>query len=92
MQPISVVYDPKSSSNEEDSEVMFREFSEAVQMRPVDAETVSKYIIATKQHDVSGTDDPDLHVFIDLDMAVLGREPVAYLAYASQVKHKAHQQ
>lgn len=52
-------------------------------MRPLDTKTMSNYIISTKQHDVSGSKDPDLHAFNDLDTAVLGREPVAYFAYAS---------
>ena len=82
----SVVYDPKSTSNEEDSAALFQKFSEAAQMNPSDAETVSNYIIATKCHDVAGSDDTDLRTFIDLDMAVLGRERTAYLTYASQVK------
>ncbi|CAM9284856.1 unnamed protein product [Ascophyllum nodosum] len=83
-----VVYDPKSTSNEEDSAALFQKFSEAAQMNPSDAETVSNYIIATKCHDVADSDDTDLRTFIDLDMAVLGRERTAYLTYASQVREE----
>ena len=82
----SLVYDPKSGSNEEDSDVLFRNFSEAIGLSPSDASTVSSYIIATKRHDVSGSEDQDLRAFIDLDMAVVGRERSAYFTYASQVK------
>lgn len=81
----SLVYDPKSGSNEEDSEVLFRKFSEAAGLNPSDARKVSEYIVATKRHDVSASDDQDLRAFIDLDMAVVGRERGAYLAYAAQV-------
>lgn len=81
----SVVYDPKSASNEEDSEALFRTFSEAAGLNPSDSNTVSEYIIATKRHSVSASDDQDLRAFIDLDMGVVGRERGAYLTYASQV-------
>ncbi|CAM9355670.1 unnamed protein product, partial [Laminaria digitata] len=81
-----LVYDPKSGSNEEDSDVLFRNFSEAVGLSPSDASTVSCYIIATKRHDVLDSEDQDLRAFIDLDMAVIGRERIAYFTYASQVK------
>lgn len=81
----SLVYDPKSGTNEEDSEVLFRSFSEAAGLNPSDSKKVSEYIIATKQHDASASEDRDLRAFIDLDMAVVGRERGAYLAYASQV-------
>lgn len=84
----SLVYDPKSGTNEEDSEALFTSFSEAAGLKPPDSRTVSGYIIATKRHDSSASDDHDLRAFIDLDMAVVGRERSAYLAYASQVGQK----
>lgn len=84
----SLVYNPKSGSNEEDSDALFRIFSEAVGLNPSDASTVSRYIIATKRHDVSDSEDQDLRAFIDLDMAVVGRERSAYFTYASQVKKR----
>lgn len=66
--------------------MLFRNFSEAVGLSPSDASTVSCYIIATKRHDVLDSEDQDLRAFIDLDMAVIGRERIAYFTYASQVK------
>lgn len=89
MSSFSLVYDPKSGSNEEDSEVLFRNFSGAAGLNPSDSRRVSEYIIATKQHNASGSDDQDLRAFIDLDMAVVGRERSAYLAYASQVSERS---
>lgn len=86
----SAVYDPKSSSNEEDSEALFRSFSEAAELHPSDSTTVSKYIIATKRHSVSASNDQDLRAFIDLDMGVVARERSAYLNYASQVKESGN--
>lgn len=80
------MYDPKSGTNEEDSEVLFRKFAEEVGLEESDATTVSAYILATKQHNVSGSDDPDLRAFTDLDMAVIGRERSTYLEYAVQVR------
>eukprot|EP00904_Undaria_pinnatifida_P010106 jgi/Undpi1/6225/HiC_scaffold_20.g08709.m1 len=83
-----LVYNPKSGSNEEDSDALFRIFSEAVGLNPSDASTVSRYIIATKRHDVSDSEDQDLRAFIDLDMAVVGRERSAYFTYASQIRNE----
>lgn len=83
---VSLVYSAKSSTNEEDSEILFRKFVEDVDMDQLDARLVSEYILATKRHDVSLSDDPDLRAFIDLDMAVVGRERKSYLKYASQVR------
>ena len=88
----SLVYDPKSGSNEEDSEVLFRSFSEAAGLNASDSTTVSEYIIATKRHDATASDDKDLRAFIDLDMAIVGRERSAYLAYAAQVVGNAQGQ
>lgn len=83
------MYDPKSGSNEEDSEVLFRSFSVAAGLSPSDSRRVSEYIIETKRHDASASDDQDLRAFIDLDMAIVGRERSAYLTYASQVGVKS---
>lgn len=65
---------------------MFRRFSEAAGLNPSDSGKVSEYIIATKGHNASASDDQDLRAFIDLDMAVVGRGRAAYLSYASQVR------
>lgn len=81
----SLVYDPTSGSNEEDSEVLFHQFSEEVGISPSDSTKVSDYIIATKKHDVLNCEDGDLRAFIDLDMAVVGRKREDYLTYAAQV-------
>lgn len=81
----SLVYDPRSGSNEEDSEVLFCTFAEAAELNVADTRTVSDYIFATKLHNVMDSDDQDLRAFIDLDMAVIGRDRSGYLAYASQV-------
>lgn len=81
----SLVYDPKSGSNEEDSEALFKIFTKEAGLSHSDASAVSAYIIATKKHDVSDWNDSDLRAFIDLDMGVMGRERNGYLTYASQV-------
>eukprot|EP00903_Cladosiphon_okamuranus_P009506 g9058.t1 len=83
-----LVYDPKSGTNEEDSEALFAIFAGSAGLKPPDSRKVSEYIIATKRHDASASDDQDLRAFIDLDMAVMGRERSAYLAYASQIRQE----
>jgi predicted metal-dependent HD superfamily phosphohydrolase len=63
---------------------------------------VERFIMATKTHDAShlpdNTDTDELfflHLFLDADMSVLGKEPKAYDAYASMIRreyiHVPHQ-
>lgn len=80
-----IIYDPKSSSNEEDSVKLFllrlTEFLESETLLKV-----ATYIQATKQHDVMESSDNDLKLFIDLDMSILGRNREEYEAYASKIR------
>jgi predicted metal-dependent HD superfamily phosphohydrolase len=49
---------------------------------------VKKYILATKYHNTSTTDDPVLAVFLDADMAVLGKVAAAYDVYAGRIRRE----
>jgi predicted metal-dependent HD superfamily phosphohydrolase len=83
------VYDPQSSTNEEDSALLFQEFaSEAgldVSHRDV-AQQVTQFIIATKHHQVTDSNPTDLALFLDMDMAVLGKDADAYVSYAGLIR------
>lgn len=82
-----IVYDPKAGDNEEQSALMFQETIGPL----LDAnmcQVVCDYIIATKKHDVSSSDDRDLQYFIDFDLAVLGAERIKYTQYAAHIRHE----
>ena len=53
---------------------------------------VEKYILRTKHHIISEEDvvDPNLATFLDIDMAVLGKDEAAYLHYASLIRQEYH--
>jgi len=89
------VYNAKSGTNEEDSAKLFQQFV-AELTRSQNNEwwgfkTVDKFIIATKTHILDGADSTKaerlfLQIFLDADMAVLGKEPKAYEHYASLIR------
>jgi predicted metal-dependent HD superfamily phosphohydrolase len=82
------IYDPKSATNEEDSAKLFESFrtevgscsQEHLQSRVVE------FILATKHH--NATHDPILGIFLDMDMAVLGKDASAYKAYAGLIRQE----
>ena len=49
---------------------------------------VFNYILATIEHQVLDSPDSDLQLFIDIDMAVLGRDRQGYQRYAAQIRRE----
>ena len=88
------VYDAKSGTNEEDSAELFKKFvAELISQQEWHGfKTVENFIIATKTHvvpcDMEDTSDERLllKLFLDADMAVLGKESKAYNHYASLIR------
>jgi predicted metal-dependent HD superfamily phosphohydrolase len=81
------IYNAKSSTNEEDSVKLFHKFADAIFMDPMLKSQISNYIMATKTHQqLSNKSDPSLDFFLDLDMAVLGKNPSAYMKYAALIR------
>mmetsp|Transcript_141561 Transcript_141561/g.440066 ORF Transcript_141561/g.440066 Transcript_141561/m.440066 type:complete len:477 (-) Transcript_141561:48-1478(-) len=90
------VYQPRSGSpkNEADSAQLFQRFGEEVLPRgdpPGRAKgeligKVSKWILQTADHKCSPTDEEDCKLFMDFDMAVLGRPWEEYQTYSKQIK------
>jgi predicted metal-dependent HD superfamily phosphohydrolase len=86
------VYDATSSRNEEDSAHLFRSF--AAETAAIDESTIRDvvdWIMATKTHQVSSSSlppNPNLQLFLDLDMAVLGKTATAYAHYANLVRRE----
>lgn len=87
-----VVYETPArhkGANEEDSAQYFVGFCESLPavkgLQKIQGK-VESYILATIDHAVSGSKDTDLQLFIDIDMAVLGRDVPGYREYASQIR------
>lgn len=84
------VYDAKSKTNEEDSAELFSSFAKTVNLDPLVASKVSNWILATKthqpQHSAVSDDALSLQLFLDLDMAVLGKTAQAYAEYARLIR------
>jgi predicted metal-dependent HD superfamily phosphohydrolase len=84
-----VIYDVHSGTNEEDSAVLFQKFADEMEMgsvAPCLRSKVVDYILATKKHIVSETNPIALSLFLDIDMAVLGKKEEAYLRYAALIR------
>jgi predicted metal-dependent HD superfamily phosphohydrolase len=85
------VYDPKSSTNEEDSARLFHAFANdtgLARARPDACQQVTTYILTTKKHEALDTNSPGLALFLDIDMAVLGKGPEAYREYAALIRRE----
>ena len=110
------IYNPKSSTNEEDSLSLYKSFEKEIfqelTLTPQDKQTndvnktiaafpqwifsekISLYILTTKSHSLDGINMNEidnetmeyLKIFIDADMAVLGKQSEAYDYYASLIR------
>lgn len=84
-----IVYDPKSSLNEEKSAELFVEmFTGKLTADHLDKNLIPKvvsYILATKTHYSENTADRDLNIFLDIDMSILGREHQEYAEYSLKI-------
>jgi len=96
------IYNPKSGTNEEDSADLYGIFEkELLNIQHVNGETkpwvellsehVRTFILATKSHATGENKENNLwerclHLFLDADMAVLGKQPLAYNHYASLIR------
>jgi predicted metal-dependent HD superfamily phosphohydrolase len=86
-----IVYDPKSNRNEKDSAELFQEFSKSISMPETTAKATEIMILATEKHEIIPMEDSPLleavqAFFLDLDMAVLGKQSDAYLSYACMIR------
>lgn len=78
-----VIYDPKSSDNEQRSaEVMMAHCADF--LHPGQLEKVYQWIIATQQHQPSL--DADLNTLLDIDLAILGSSSLRFLQYQQQIQ------
>lgn len=83
-----VIYDPTRSDNEVESISVFTRFAEEAGLKPTLQEAVSAAIAATIKHTLPESSDvsDDLKLFLDFDLAVLGRGEKDYDVYAAQIR------
>lgn len=80
-----LVYNPQSNQNEEDSLKLFLDFSQEVNLHEEISQRVQEFIIATKTH-INSNNDPLLDLFLDLDLSILGADPLRFERYEKEIK------
>eukprot|EP01102_Stenamoeba_stenopodia_P004932 TRINITY_DN15437_c0_g1_i1.p1 TRINITY_DN15437_c0_g1~~TRINITY_DN15437_c0_g1_i1.p1 ORF type:complete len:265 (-),score=74.90 TRINITY_DN15437_c0_g1_i1:93-887(-) len=86
-----IVYDPKAKDNEEKSAAMWRDFVKESKMVTADeVEKVASWILATKNHTATPPTtkdtDPELALFLDIDLLILSAPLKEYNDYAANVR------
>ncbi|PCI25714.1 hypothetical protein COB57_00670 [Candidatus Peregrinibacteria bacterium] len=80
-----VIYDTQKKDNEKQSEEVAREELAILNISEDVIESVSQLILATKKHEkIRGFEDSGL--FLDADLAVLGKDANEYQVYAEQIR------
>jgi predicted metal-dependent HD superfamily phosphohydrolase len=79
------VYDPQVSDNENQSANAAKELLLNIGISKDLIDRVKQIILATQGHR-GDPNDPDLCIFLDADLAILGTTPVEYLAYARSIR------
>ena len=81
------VYDTRRSTNEEECASLAALALRELGVPPGRIDTVRRLILATKRH--GAVDDlPDLGLFLDADLAILGSENETCLAYAQAIREE----
>lgn len=90
-----IVYDPQSKDNEVKSFELFLSFYTEAACQNLDHSLVQKYIAATETHCTSEHSETskqwgntDMHIFLDLDMAILSVESLDYDDYADRIRQE----
>eukprot|EP00127_Corallochytrium_limacisporum_P000183 Clim_evm44s6 gene=Clim_evmTU44s6 len=89
-----IIYNPRANNNEILSINVFLNFSVEVSLPTDITETTKRFIYTTITHKTPEHMDQDLfggedlHYFLDIDMAVLGKPKRRYMQYASQVREE----
>lgn len=81
------VYDPKSSTNEEDSAKLAEDWLTKIGASPRVIQLATSYILATKKHELPAySTDEDCAWFLDFDLATLGAPTYNYGVYQRQIR------
>jgi predicted metal-dependent HD superfamily phosphohydrolase len=81
------IYDPQSADNEIQSAKAAKELLINLDLAIDRIDRVERLILATAGHRVD-PEDPDLCVFLDADLAILGANPVTYQDYARSIRRE----
>lgn len=79
------VYDPRRDDNEARSADWARASVLAAGCETAVADRVQALVLATATHEAAG-DDPDTHLLLDIDLAILGAAPERFDQYEQQVR------
>ena len=80
------VYDPQRRDNEERSADLARCALLAMQVDEALIPSVTACIAATAGHRVTTSEVADMPLFLDLDLAILGSDPVDYVRYSAAIR------
>eukprot|EP00899_Mesostigma_viride_P005836 jgi/Mesvir1/15253/Mv06474-RA.1 len=81
-----IIYDPASSTNEEDSAALYLRFAKDIGQNQQDIEHVCQYILMTKSHTTDLALPQDMRVFLSCDLGVLAKPWDKYRTYAEQIR------
>lgn len=81
-----VIYDPRAKDNELRSAAWARDALQAMQIDQNLIGPIEQCILATQRHDVPRHPIPDLPLFLDLDLAILGAPEHYYRRYCSAIR------
>jgi predicted metal-dependent HD superfamily phosphohydrolase len=81
------VYNPKSSTNEQDSALLARQQLERMGLNPDLIQAVEALILATQRHEVPvHWQGDDCALFLDLDLSILAASRERYERYAREIR------
>lgn len=78
------VYDPRSTTNEEDSATLAVACLDGARVNPATIETVRRLVLSTKTHEPGGL--PDAALLIDIDLAILGQPADRFWKYEHAIR------
>lgn len=79
------VYDTRRATNEEESAALAGQALNELRVPPVKIDLVRRLILATKRHEAEG-DLPDLGLFLDADLSILGAPEEIYFVYSEAIR------
>ncbi len=79
------VYDTRSRTNEEESAALANRALSELGVPPEVGEAVRRLILATKRHEIEDA-APDLGLFLDADLSILGAPDMTYAAYSEAIR------
>ena len=81
------VYDTRKGTNEEESAALAEQALDELGVSSQTINLVRRLILATKGHEAEGG-PPDIGLFLDADLAILGAPEETYLAYSEAIRRE----